>query len=310
MSKIVFMGTPDFSTGILEMLIEEHEVIAVVTQPDRPVGRKKVLTPPPVKKVAVEHNIPVYQPEKLNHSPELEEIINLQPDLIVTAAFGQLLPKSLLDEPKYKAVNVHASLLPKYRGGAPIHYAVMNGEKKTGVTIMYMAEKLDAGNIISQDEIDIKENDTVGDVHDQLAVLGTALLKRTLPTIFNGTNDSIPQDESLVSFASNISREDERIDWTQDAESIHNHIRGLSPWPVAYTTMNDKNMKLWRSEIVRNVNGKPGEIVETTKSAIIVATGSEDGVALTEIQLAGKKRVQARDYLSGLQSKIDGTKLI
>lgn len=310
MSKIVFMGTPDFSTGILEMLIEEHEVIAVVTQPDRSVGRKKVLTPPPVKKVAVEHNIPVYQPEKLNHSPELEEIINLQPDLIVTAAFGQLLPKSLLDAPKYKAVNVHASLLPKYRGGAPIHYAVMNGEKKTGVTIMYMAEKLDAGNIISQDEIDIKENDTVGDVHDQLAVLGTALLKRTLPTIFNGTNDSIPQDESLVSFASNISREDERIDWTQDAESIHNHIRGLSPWPVAYTTMNDKNMKLWRSEIVRNVKGNPGEIVETTKSAIIVATGSEDGVALTEIQLAGKKRVQARDYLSGLQSKIDGTKLI
>ncbi|MBO3080717.1 methionyl-tRNA formyltransferase [Mammaliicoccus sciuri] len=310
MSKIVFMGTPDFSTGILEMLIEEHEVIAVVTQPDRPVGRKKVLTPPPVKKVAVEHNIPVYQPEKLNHSPELEEIINLQPDLIVTAAFGQLLPKSLLDAPKYKAVNVHASLLPKYRGGAPIHYAVMNGEKKTGVTIMYMAEKLDAGNIISQDEIDIKENDTVGDVHDRLAVLGTALLKRTLPTIFNGTNDSIPQDESLVSFASNISREDERIDWTQDAESIHNHIRGLSPWPVAYTTMNDINMKLWRSEIVRNVKGNPGEIVETTKSAIIVATGSEDGVALTEIQLAGKKRVQTRDYLSGLQSKIDGTKLI
>ncbi|RIN21640.1 MULTISPECIES: methionyl-tRNA formyltransferase [Mammaliicoccus] len=310
MSKIVFMGTPDFSTGVLEMLIEEHDVIAVVTQPDRPVGRKKVLTPPPVKEVAIKHDIPVYQPEKLNHSSELEEIINLKPDLIVTAAFGQLLPKSLLDAPKYKAVNVHASLLPRYRGGAPIHYAVMNGEKKTGVTIMYMAEKLDAGNIISQDEIDIKENDTVGDVHDQLAVLGTELLKRTLRTIFNGTNESIPQDESLVSFASNISREDERIDWTKDAQSIHNHIRGLSPWPVAYTTMNDKNLKLWRSEIVENVKGEPGEIVETTKDLIIVATGSEDGVALTEIQLAGKKRVKSRDYLSGLQSKIDGTKLI
>ncbi len=310
MSKIVFMGTPDFSTGVLEMLIEEHDVIAVVTQPDRPVGRKKVLTPPPVKEVAIKHDIPVYQPEKLNHSSELEEIINLKPDLIVTAAFGQLLPKSLLDAPKYKAVNVHASLLPRYRGGAPIHYAVMNGEKKTGVTIMYMAEKLDAGNIISQDEIDIKENDTVGDVHDQLAVLGTELLKRTLRTIFNGTNESIPQDESLVSFASNISREDERIDWTKDAQSIHNHIRGLSPWPVAYTTMNDKNLKLWRSEIVENVKGEPGEIVETTKELIIVATGSEDGVALTEIQLAGKKRVKSRDYLSGLQSKIDGTKLI
>lgn len=310
MSKIVFMGTPDFSTGVLEMLIQEYDVIAVVTQPDRPVGRKKILTPPPVKKVALEHNIPVYQPEKLNNSSELEEIINLKPDLIVTAAFGQLLPKSLLDAPKHKAINVHASLLPKYRGGAPIHYAVMNGEKKTGITIMYMAEKLDAGNIISQDEVKILENDTVGEVHDKLATLGTDLLKRTLPTIFNGTNDSIVQDDSLATFASNISREDERIDWTKDAQTIHNHIRGLSPWPVAYTTMDGKNLKLWRSEIVENVKGEPGEIIETTKDAIIVATGSEDGVALTEIQLAGKKRVKTRDYISGLQSKIDGTKLI
>lgn len=310
MSKIVFMGTPDFSTGVLEMLIQEYDVIAVVTQPDRPVGRKKVLTPPPVKKVALEHNIPVYQPEKLNNSSELEEIINLNPDLIVTAAFGQLLPKSLLDAPKYKAINVHASLLPKYRGGAPIHYAVMNGDKRTGITIMYMAEKLDAGNIISQDEVEILENDTVGEVHDKLATLGTDLLKRTLPTIFNGTNDSIIQDDSLATFASNISREDERIDWTKDAQTIHNHIRGLSPWPVAYTTMDGKNLKLWRSEIVENVKGEPGEIIETTKDAIIIATGSEDGVALTEIQLAGKKRVKTRDYISGLQSKIDGTKLI
>ncbi|WP_436874947.1 methionyl-tRNA formyltransferase [Mammaliicoccus lentus] len=310
MSKIVFMGTPDFSTGVLEMLIQEYDVIAVVTQPDRPVGRKKILTPPPVKKVALEHNIPVYQPEKLNNSSELEEIINLKPDLIVTAAFGQLLPKSLLNAPKHKAINVHASLLPKYRGGAPIHYAVMNGEKKTGITIMYMAEKLDAGNIISQDEVEILENDTVGEVHDKLATLGTELLKKTLPTIFNGTNDSIVQDDSLATFASNISREDERIDWTKDAQTIHNHIRGLSPWPVAYTTMDGKNLKLWRSEIVENVKGEPGEIIETTKDAIIVATGSEDGVALTEIQLAGKKRVKTRDYISGLQSKIDGTKLI
>ena len=310
MSKIVFMGTPDFSTGVLEMLIQEYDVIAVVTQPDRPVGRKKILTPPPVKKVALEHNIPVYQPEKLNNSSELEEIINLKPDLIVTSAFGQLLPKSLLDAPKHKAINVHASLLPKYRGGAPIHYAVMNGEKKTGITIMYMAEKLDAGNIISQDEVKILENDTVGEVHDKLATLGTELLKKTLPTIFNGTNDSIVQDDSLATFASNISREDERIDWTKDAQTIHNHIRGLSPWPVAYTTMDGKNLKLWRSEIVENVKGEPGEIIETTKDAIIVATGSEDGVALTEIQLAGKKRVKTRDYISGLQSKIDGTKLI
>lgn len=310
MSKIVFMGTPDFSTGILKMLIEEYDVIAVVTQPDRPVGRKKILTPPPVKTVAIEHNIPVYQPEKLKDSSELEEIINLKPDIIVTAAFGQLLPKALLEAPKYKAINVHASLLPKYRGGAPIHYAVMNGEAKTGVTIMYMAEKLDAGDIISQDEIKIKENDTVGDVHDQLSVLGTDLLKRTLPTIFNGTNERIEQDETKVSFASNISREDEKIDWTEDGSTIHNHIRGLSPWPVAFTTMNGKNLKLWRSTLIHDVEGEPGEIVYTTKDTIVVATGSNDAVGLTEIQLAGKKRVQVSNYLSGLQNVIDGTKLI
>ncbi|GGI41693.1 methionyl-tRNA formyltransferase [Mammaliicoccus stepanovicii] len=310
MNKIVFMGTPDFSTGILEMLIKAYDVIAVVTQPDRPVGRKKILTPPPVKKVALAHDIPVYQPEKLISSPELDEIIKLEPDLIVTAAFGQILPKSLLETPKYKAVNVHASLLPKYRGGAPIHYAIMNGETKTGVTIMYMAEKLDAGNIISQAELEIEENDTVGDVFDRLAVLGTELLKDTLPAIFNGTNESMPQDETKVSFASNIKREDERVDWTKDAQSIHNHIRGLSPWPVAYTTMNDKNMKLWRSYIVSDVKGEPGEIVYTTKDAFVIATGSVDGIAITDIQIAGKKRMNVQDYLSGLQSKIDGTKLI
>lgn len=310
MSKIIFMGTPDFSTKVLEMLIAEHDVIAVVTQPDRPVGRKKVMTPPPVKKVALEHNIDVYQPEKLKGSEELEELLTLDADLIVTAAFGQLLPESLLNAPRLGAINVHASLLPKYRGGAPIHQAIIDGEEKTGITIMYMVKKLDARNIISQKAINIEEDDNVGTMHDKLSFLGADLLKDTLPSIVNETNDSIPQDDSEATFASNISREDERINWNQSAQDIHNHIRGLSPWPVAYTTMDDKNLKLYSSHIISGKNGNPGKIIETTKKAIIIGTGSNDAIALTDMQLAGKKRMLVANYLSGVQESLVGKQLI
>ena len=310
MSKIIFMGTPDFSTKVLEMLIAEHDVIAVVTQPDRPVGRKKVMTPPPVKKVALEHNLDVYQPEKLKGSEELEELLTLDADLIVTAAFGQLLPESLLNAPRLGAINVHASLLPKYRGGAPIHQAIIDGEEKTGITIMYMVKKLDAGNIISQKAINIEEYDNVGTMHDKLSFLGADLLKDTLPSIVNETNDSIPQDDSEATFASNISREDERINWNQSAQDIHNHIRGLSPWPVAYTTMDDKNLKLYSSHIISGKNGNPGKIIETTKKAIIIGTGSNDAIALTDMQLAGKKRMLVANYLSGVQESLVGKQLI
>ncbi|WP_436853659.1 methionyl-tRNA formyltransferase [Staphylococcus caeli] len=306
MSKIIFMGTPDFSTKVLEMLIAEHEVIAVVTQPDRPVGRKRKLTPPPVKEVAVAHDIPVFQPEKLAHSEELEQLIALDADLIVTAAFGQILPESLLNAPKFGAVNVHASLLPKYRGGAPIHQAIMDGQSETGITIMYMVKKLDAGDIISQSAIAIEQQDDVGTMHDKLSVLGADLLKATLPSILDGTNQRVPQQEDEATFASNISRDQEKIDWTQSAEVIYNHIRGLSPWPVAYTIMDDGNMKLYASQIVKNQTGEPGTIIETTKKAIIVATGSEDAIALTDIQVAGKKRMLAANYLSGVQTSLVG----
>lgn len=246
------------------------------------------MTPPPVKKVALEHNIDIYQPEKLKDSEELEELLTLDADLIVTAAFGQLLPESLLNAPRLGAINVHASLLPKYRGGAPIHQAIIDGEEKTGITIMYMVKKLDAGNIISQKAINIEEDDNVGTMHDKLSFLGADLLKDTLPSIINETNDSIPQDDSEATFASNISREDERINWNQSAQDIHNHIRGLSPWPVAYTTMDDKNLKLYSSHIIPGKNGDPGKIIETTKKAIIIGTGSNDAIALTDMQLAGK----------------------
>ncbi|MDU0419446.1 methionyl-tRNA formyltransferase [Staphylococcus simulans] len=309
MSRIIFMGTPDFSTKVLEMLIAKEDVIAVVTQPDRPVGRKRVMTPPPVKEVALQNGIEVYQPEKISQSEDLQTLIDLKPDLIVTAAFGQILPNALLDAPRLGAINVHASLLPKYRGGAPIHQAIIDGEKETGVTIMYMAPKLDAGDIISQQAIDIEANDDVGSMHDKLSFLGADLLAKTLPDIINGTNERIEQNEEEATFASNISREDERIDWSKSAQDIYNHIRGLSPWPVAYTKLDDKNMKLYQAHIVEGKEGKPGEIIETTKKAIIVGTGSSDAIALTDIQLSGKKRMPTANFLSGYQDDLVGKEL-
>lgn len=303
------MGTPDFSTSILEMLIESYEVIAVVTQPDRPVGRKRTLTPPPVKKVAMAHDVPVYQPEKLSDSETLNTLLNMEYDLIVTAAFGQLLPKALLDHPKYGAVNVHASLLPKYRGGAPIHQAIIDGESETGVTIMYMVERLDAGDMIAQQPLPIEDQDNVGTMHDKLSALGTALLRETLPSILNGTNPRTAQDDTKASFASNIQREDEWIDWSQDARTIFNHIRGLSPWPVASTRFDDKVMKIYAADIVKDITGEAGKIIQTTKKQIIVGTGSSESIALKEIQLAGKKRMPTANFLSGYQEELVGKDL-
>ena len=303
------MGTPDFSTSILEMLIEEYDVVAVVTQPDRPVGRKRTLTSPPVKKVAITHELPVFQPEKLRDSDTLSTLLNTECDLIVTAAFGQLLPKELLEHPKYGAVNVHASLLPKYRGGAPIHQAIIDGESETGVTIMYMVERLDAGDMIAQRALPIEEYDNVGTMHDKLSALGTQLLRETLPSILNGTNSRTPQDESKVSFAPNIQRDDEWIDWTQDARTIFNHIRGLSPWPVASTRLDDKVMKIYEADIVNDASGEAGNIIRTTKKQIIVGTGSKESIALKEIQLAGKKRMPTANFLSGYQEELVGKDL-
>ncbi|WP_153731237.1 methionyl-tRNA formyltransferase [Sporosarcina obsidiansis] len=304
MTKIIFMGTPQFSVPVLAMLQEEgYDILAVVTQPDRPVGRKKVLTPPPVKEEALRLGLPVIQPEKLKGSAELKEIIDLEPDLIITAAFGQLLPKELLDAPKLGCINVHASLLPKYRGGAPIHQAVMDGETKTGVTIMYMAEKLDAGDIISQVTIPIKEDDDTGSMFTKLSSAGTSLLKETLPAIVEGTNERTVQDESQVTFAKNISREQERIDWTCSARSIYNQVRGLHPWPVAYTKFAGDQVKIWWGRIEDpSSNAVPGEIVKLEKDRITVQTG--DGTfAITDLQPAGKKRMTASVFLNGIGSK-------
>ncbi|WP_107923115.1 methionyl-tRNA formyltransferase [Lysinibacillus parviboronicapiens] len=306
MTSIIFMGTPDFSAPILRMLYDEgYDIKAVVTQPDRPVGRKRVLTPPAVKATAVELGLPVIQPEKLRGSEELQQILALQPDLVVTAAFGQILPKSLLEAPSLGCINVHASLLPKYRGGAPIHQAVIDGEKETGVTIMYMVEKLDAGDIISQRTIPIEEDDHTGSLFDKLSVVGSNLLKDTLPSIINGTNNRTVQDEAQITFASNISREQERIDWTKDARSLFNQVRGLHPWPVAYTTFEEGNFKIWWARVGQTMHDvKPGTVVAIAKDHFDVAAGNGTALALYDVQPAGKKRMTAEEYLRGTGSKL------
>lgn len=305
MKKIVFMGTPDFSVPVLQNLIAStYEVVLVVTQPDRPKGRRRELTAPPVKDEALKHNIPVFQPEKL--STDYEEILSYEPDLIVTAAYGQLLPNELLDYPEFGSINVHASLLPELRGGAPIHHAILQGKKETGITIMYMVEKLDAGDILTQQAIAIEDTDDVGSLHDKLSEVGSELLLETIPRLFANEITPIKQDESKATFASNIRREQERIDWTESSLIIYNHIRGLRPWPVAYTTYENKPMKLWAGVIDdKNYEGVPGEIVSKPENeAIVVVCGDKKGIRLTQIQPSGSRKMSVADYLRGSSDRI------
>src|SRR5690625_1299460 len=299
------MGTPDFSVPILQKLVEsEYEIVLVVTQPDRPKGRKRKLTPSPVKEEAIKHDIPVFQPEKLRDN--YEEIIAYKPDLIVTAAYGQLLPNELLEAPQYGSINVHASLLPELRGGAPIHYAILQGKKETGITIMYMVEKLDAGDILTQEKIKIEETDDVGTLHDKLSKIGASLLLTTLPKLFAGELAPIKQDETKATFAANIKREQEKVDWNQTNLDVYNQIRGLRPWPVAFTTYEGKTMKLWRGELDdQEYSGQPGEIVEIfDKESFVVICGNQKGIKLTEIQPAGSKKMTVSEYLRGSTDRI------
>ncbi|GAA5415057.1 methionyl-tRNA formyltransferase [Paraliobacillus ryukyuensis] len=299
MKKVVFMGTPDFAVPVLSQLIQDnYNVVLVVTQPDRPKGRKRVLTPPPVKVEAEKHNIPIYQPEKVKDT--YHEILAYEPDIIVTAAFGQILPKALLDAPTYGCINVHASLLPELRGGAPIHYAILQGKQETGITIMYMAEKLDAGAIISQASTPITKVDHVGTMHDKLAELGANLLHDTLPKVLNGSIEPVEQNDEEATYAPNISRDQEKIDWNQSSTSIYNHIRGLHPWPVASTLMHGANTKIWWGEMVpKTVDKQPGEIVELNSTGLVVCCGDQQCIRIEELQPAGKKRMSAEDFLRG-----------
>lgn len=298
--RIVFMGTPDFAVPSLCRLIEEgYEVVGVVTQPDRPKGRKQILTPSPVKEVALQYNIPFYQPERIRRQQAYAEVLAWEPDLIVTAAFGQILPKALLDEPRLGCINVHASLLPKYRGGAPIHYAVMNGEHETGVTIMYMVEELDAGDIISQAKIPIGIQDTAGSMFDKLAPLGADLLMATLPDLILGKIKPVAQEHSKVTYSPTIKREEEQINFNRPAQQLYNQIRGLNPWPVAYTKIDQQLLKVWWSEWRSEKSARlPGTIVGVTSEGIEIATG-EGILILKEIQPAGKKKMNVADFVRG-----------
>ncbi|WP_112180798.1 MULTISPECIES: methionyl-tRNA formyltransferase [Paraliobacillus] len=310
MQNVVFMGTPDFAVPILKQLVEDkYNVVLVVTQPDRPKGRKRQLTPPPVKEEAMKQGIPVYQPEKVKDT--FQDILAYEPDIIVTAAFGQILPKALLEVPKFGCINVHASLLPELRGGAPIHYALLQGKRETGITIMYMAEKLDAGAIISQAKIAINHDDHVGSLHEKLAGVGASLLQETLPTILEQTAQPVEQDETLVTYAPNIKREQEKIDWNETNHEIYNHIRGLHPWPVASTTLNGNNIKIWWGEVdPTTYPNKPGEIVAVSPEGIIVCCGNKEGIKITEIQPSGKKKMSVADFVRGSgQSLKAGEKL-
>ncbi|MER2253724.1 MAG: methionyl-tRNA formyltransferase [Priestia megaterium] len=302
--KVVFMGTPDFSVPVLQTLLKDgYEVVAVVTQPDRPKGRKRVLTPPPVKVEALKHEIPVLQPEKIRLEEEYQQVLAYEPDLIVTAAFGQILPTPILEAPKYGCINVHASLLPELRGGAPIHYSILQGKPKTGVTIMYMVEKLDAGDILTQVEVPIEERDHVGTLHDKLSAAGAKLLSETIPSLLKGEITPVKQNDDEATFASNIKREQEKIDWARTGEEIYNHIRGLHPWPVAYTTADGQVMKIWWGEKV-SASGKPGTVLSLEEDGFIVATGNETAIKVTELQPAGKKCMDAAQYLRGTSVEV------
>jgi methionyl-tRNA formyltransferase len=312
--RVVFMGTPDFSVPVLKRLIDEgYEVVGVVTQPDRPKGRKKELTPPPVKVEALKHGLTIIQPEKIKREEDLQQVLELKPDLVVTAAFGQILPKKLLDSPEFGCINVHASLLPEYRGGAPIHQAIIDGKKQTGITIMYMVEKLDAGDILTQAKVDIEEDDHVGTLHNKLSVIGAELLAHTIPNLIAGKLTPIKQDDEKVTFAPNISREKEKINWEASGNMIYDQIRGLHPWPVAYTVLNGQPLKIWWANKV-NTNhvsqSRPGTIVSIESDGFIVSTGDETYIKVTDLQPSGKKRMNAEQFLRGAGGELSvGTKL-
>lgn len=293
------MGTPDLAATVLKGIIADgsYDILAVVTQPDRAVGRKKEIKMTPVKEVALEHNLPVYQPEKLSGSQEMSDIMALGADGIVTAAFGQFLPGKLLDSVDF-AVNVHGSLLPKYRGGAPIQYAIINGDKEAGITIMEMVRQMDAGDMIAKAAIPITDEDNLGTMFEKLAILGRDLLLKTLPDYIAGNIKPEPQDETQVTFSPNISSEEERIDWTKSNQEIFNLIRGLNPWPIAHTLWNGKRFKVYEGERVDG-QGQPGYIIEKTKKTLVVATGN-GALSLKRVQPFGKPQMAISDFLNGL----------
>lgn len=294
--RVVFMGTPDFAVPVLEKLILNTKVVLVVSQPDKCVGRKRELVPTPIKKKALEYNIPVFQPEKVKF--DYEEIVFARPDIIITCAYGQIIPKVLLDLPRLGCINVHASLLPYLRGGAPLHHAIIDGYKETGVTIMYMDEAMDTGDIISSVTYPLKDTDTVGTVHDNLMEMGANLLMETLPSIIKGTNKRIKQDNSKATYAYNISRSDEHLDFSGSGLLVERKVRGLNPWPLANTLFDDEEIKIISGYFVLG-KSIPKKINVVTKDSLGI--GCSDGIYyVTALKPSGKKVMDIKSYLNGM----------
>lgn len=300
-TKIVFMGTPSFAVPILEALIKEYNVVMVVCQPDREKDRKGNIIYPPCKNLALEHGIEVFQP--LNIREEYKKILDIKPDIIITAAYGQIIPLEILEYPKYGCINVHGSLLPKLRGGAPIHHAIINGEKETGITIMYMDKKMDAGDIISQKSIIIEENTILDELYSNMSLIGRDLLLETLPSIINGTNKRTKQKEEEVTFGFNVTKKEEKINFNNSADDIHNRIRGLSSVPGAYAMINGKRMKIYLSEKTNKTSkNEPGIIEDITSSGILVNT-KDYQILLKDIKLEGKTRCLVKDFINGIKKE-------
>ncbi len=302
MLKIVFMGTPNFSVPILEALIEKYDVIGVVTQPDKKVGRKQEVKFSPVKECALKHNIKVFQPFKIRK--EYKEIKDLNPDIIITAAYGQLVGMDLLNSPKYRSINVHASLLPKYRGGAPIHEAIKNGEEKTGVTIMYMEKTMDAGDILGVKEVPILDSDNCGTMFEKLSFAGRDLLMEVLPKLINNEIVPIKQNEEEATFAYNVTKEEEKLDFNKDAREVFNHIRAYNPEPVSYMELGNDIIKIYDS-IVSNEkhNEVPGTILKTTKKGFLIACGNNSVLEILEVGPSGKRIMKANEFANGALRK-------
>ena len=309
--KIVYMGTPDFAVPPLRSLLNtEYEVAAVVTQPDKPKGRGKALMPTPVKEEALKHGIPVYQPEKVREPGFVEKLRELKPDLIVVAAFGQIIPESVLNMPKFGCINIHASLLPKYRGAAPIQYAVIDGEKESGVTIMKMGKGLDTGDMIARTEVPLAKDETGGSLFEKLSSAGARLLVETLPDIFAGTAVYEKQpEESPTPYAAMITKKMGLIDFSKSAEELERLVRGLNPWPSAHTFLNGKNLKIWKAEadMTQAEKNIPGTVVRADEEGICVACGT-GRLILKEVQLEGKKRMDSASFLRGCKVE-PGTRL-
>lgn len=298
--RIIYMGTPDFAVEALKSIIAAgHEVVAVFTQPDKAKGRSKALVPTPVKAEALLHDIPVYQPEKLRDAENVEIIKNYNPEIIVVAAYGQILPESILNIPPYGCINIHASLLPKYRGAAPIEWSIIDGEEKTGVTTMYMAKGLDTGDMIDKVEVVIEPKDTGLTLHDKLAKAGSELILETIDKLKAGTATRTVQDDSLSCYASMLNKELGCIDFTKDAASIERLIRGLIPWPCAYTSVDGKMVQIYSADIKETgENTNPGEIIEVTKKTFTIACG-KDALVIRSLKPEGKKQMDTVAYLNG-----------